>query len=77
MCCATTAKANDVGENINYKYNGETEVGMSIYMDDVSVARNKKICKNESGEKNEIQLSKTKYMVVKTGKRWKKISQNK
>ena len=26
MCCTTTAKANDVGENINYKY-GEIEVG--------------------------------------------------
>ena len=53
MCCATTAKANDVGESINYKY-GEIEVGMLIYMDDVSVARNTKICKNASGEENEI-----------------------
>ena len=38
MCCTTTAKANDVGENINHKY-GEIEVAMSIYMDNISVAR--------------------------------------
>ena len=38
MCCTTTAKANDVGENIYHKY-GEIEVAMSIYMDNISVAR--------------------------------------
>ena len=37
MCYATTAKVNDVGEKVYYKC-GETEIGMSIYMDDISVA---------------------------------------
>ena len=39
MCCATTAKVNDVGERVEYKYGmGEIELDMSIYMDDISVA---------------------------------------
>ena len=29
MCCAATAKVNDVGEKVDYKY-GEIEIGMSI-----------------------------------------------
>ena len=37
MCCATTGKVNDVGERFHYKY-GEIEIGMSIYIDDISVA---------------------------------------
>ena len=36
MNCATKAKAN-VGEKVDYKY-CEIEIGMSIYMDDISVA---------------------------------------
>ena len=39
MCCATTAKVNDVGERVEYKYGmGEIELDMSIYIDDISVA---------------------------------------
>ena len=37
VCCAMTAKVNDVGERVKYKY-GEKEIGMSIYVDDISVA---------------------------------------
>lgn len=37
MCCATAAKVNDVGEKVYNKYT-EIEIGMSIYMDDFSVA---------------------------------------
>ena len=37
MCCPTTAKVNDVGERVEYKY-GETEIGMSTNMDYISVA---------------------------------------
>ena len=37
MCCATTAKVNDVGETDDCKY--ETmEIGLSLYMDVISVA---------------------------------------
>ena len=37
MCCETTAKVNDVREKVDYKY-GEIEIGMSMYMDDISVS---------------------------------------
>ena len=33
MCCATTAKVNDVGEKVDCKY-GEIKIGMSIYMEE-------------------------------------------
>ena len=36
LCCATTAKVNDVGEKFDYKY-GKIEIDLSIYMDDISV----------------------------------------
>ena len=68
-------KVNDAGEKFDYKYR-ETEIGMSIYMDNISAAggsvevrkRNKELCKNGSGKENQINLSKIKYMVAKTGK---------
>ena len=68
-------KVNDAGEKFDYKYR-ETEIGMSIYMDNISAAggsvevrkRNKELCKNGSGKENQIHLSKIKYMVAKTGK---------
>ena len=33
----TNAKVNDAGEKMSHKY-GETDTGMPIYMDDISVA---------------------------------------
>ena len=53
-------KVNDAGEKFDYKYR-ETEIGMSIYMDNISAAggsvevrkRNKELCKNESGKENQ------------------------
>ena len=65
MCCTTTAKANDVGENINYKY-GEIEVGMSIYMDNISVARGSEEVKK--GIRNYVRMKvekKMKYSLAK------------
>ena len=58
MSCATTAKVNNVGEKVDFKY-GEIEIGMSIYMDDISGVGgpeevkkwNRKMCKNGSGKK--------------------------
>ena len=37
MCCVTKTKVNHVGEKVDHKY-GEIEIGMSICMDDISVA---------------------------------------
>ena len=46
MCCEKTAKVNDVGNRADYKY-GEIEIGISIYMDDISVARGPEEVKKE------------------------------
>ena len=76
MCCATTAKLNDLGEKVDYKY-GEIEKGMPIYMDDISVAggpeevkkKNKEIRKNGNGKENEIQLKQNITYVYQNRKR--------
>ena len=75
MCCTTTAKEKDVVEKVDYKYD-EREIGVSIYMDDIAVAveddrrlkKEKKCAKMKVKKKKKYNLSKTKYMVVKTGK---------
>ena len=36
VCCATTAKVNDVGEKVDYKYR-DIEISISIYMNYISV----------------------------------------
>ena len=74
MFCVTI-KVNDVGEKTDYTF-GDIEVGMSIYMDDTSVAGGpeevkkgiRKCTKMEVGKKMQYSLSKTQYMIVKTGK---------
>ena len=75
MNCATTVKINVAEEKVDYKY-CEIEIGMSIYMDDISLAGEpeevnkgrRKCVRMEAEEKMKYSLSKTKYMVVKTGK---------
>ena len=70
---ASKSKVNYVGEKVHYKY-GEIEIGMSVYMDDISVAgepkkeKNKEMCKMKVEKQMKYRLSKTKYMVVKIGK---------
>ena len=76
MCCVTAAKVNDAGEKVNYKY-GEIEIGISIYMDDISVAGGpeevkkgiRRCARMEVENKIKYSLSKTKYMVVKADKK--------
>ena len=36
MCCATTARVNDIGKKVCCKH-GDTEIGMPIFMDGISV----------------------------------------
>ena len=75
MCCAMTAKVNDVGERADYKY-WQIEIGMSIYVDDISVAGGpeeakkgiRKCARMEVENKIKYSLSKTKYMIVRTSK---------
>ena len=86
MCCAATAKVNDVREKVHYKYR-EIKIGMLIYMDDISVAegpkevkRNKEMCKDGSGKENEIQLKQNKVYGSKDrqrkGRRYFRISES-
>ena len=79
MCCATTAKVNDVRERVEYKYE-EIEIGISIYMDNISVAggpekvkkRKRKCAGMEVEKKVRSNVSKNKHMVVKKGKKGRK-----
>ena len=86
LCCATTAKVNDVEEKVDYKY-GEIEIAMSIYIADVSVAggpeeikkRNvemRKCARTEVEKKKKYSLSKTKFMIVKTDKEKEELSES-
>ena len=54
MCCATTFRMNDIGENVCCKY-GDTEIGIPVFMDDISAVadqeRNQKFQENGNTEK--------------------------
>ena len=75
MCSASIAKVNEVGEKVSYEY-GSIEIGMSVYMDDISAAGDpeqvRKAKRNYSRmaveKKMRYGLKKTRYMIMKTGK---------
>ena len=75
MCCAATARVNDIGEKVCFKY-GDTETGMPVFMDDISavgdaeeIRKGIRNCrKMETLKKFEYGLTKTKIMIVRTGK---------
>ena len=74
MCLATAVKVK-VNERVDYK-DGEIEIGISIYREDISVAGGpeevkkgiRKCARIEVEKKMKYSLCKTKYMVVRTGK---------
>ena len=35
LCCASSAKVNDIGESLIVKYGDEVEIGMPVFMDDI------------------------------------------
>ena len=35
VCCASTARVNEIGEKVIYKY-GNIEIGMPVFMDDIA-----------------------------------------
>ena len=57
MCCATTARVNDIGEKVCCKY-GDTEIGMPISMDDISALGDaeeiKKGVRQENGNNEKV-----------------------
>ena len=74
MCCATTARVDDIGEKVCCKY-GQTGIRMPVFMDDISavggaeeIRKGIKNCrKTKTLKKVEYGLKKTKIMIVKTG----------
>ena len=73
MCCATTARVDDIGEKVCCKY-GQTGIRMPVFMDDISavggaeeIRKGIKNCrKTKTLKKVEYGLKKTKIMIVKT-----------
>ena len=76
MCCATTARVNDVGEKFFCKF-GDTEIGMQVFMDDIpaigdaeEINKGIRNCRNMETLKNfEYGIKKIKTMIVRTGKK--------
>ena len=75
MCCVATTRVNDIGEKVCC--NGDTEIGMPVFMDDISavgdaeeVRKGIRSCrKMETWKKFDYGLKKTKIMIVRIGKR--------
>ena len=75
MCCAATARVNDIGENVCCKH-GDTEIGMPVVMDDISAVggaeeirkRIRNCRKMETLKKFEYGLKKIKIMIARTRK---------
>ena len=84
MCSATTAKVNEVGEEVKYQY-GSIQIGMSIYMDDISAAGGaeqirkgiRNCARMEVEKKMKYGLKKTRYMIMKTGNEKEEIIEEK
>ena len=74
MCCATTARVDDIGEKVCCKY-GHTEMRMPVFMDNISAVGDAEEIRKRIGncrkmktlKKVEYGLKKTKIMIVKTG----------
>ena len=71
MCCTTTARVDDIGEKVCCKYGG-TEIGMQVFMDDISAVGEAEEIRNrremETLKKFDYGSKKTKIRVVGTGK---------
>ena len=75
MCCASTARVNEIGEKVICKY-GNREIGVPIFMDDIAVIGDadtirkgiRNCRKMETEKKIQYRLKKTKYMTIITGR---------
>ena len=75
MCCAATARMNDIGQKVCCKY-GDTEIGMPVFIDNISAVGDAEEIrkgigncrKMETLKKFEYGLIKTKIMIARTGK---------
>ena len=75
MCCASTAKVNEIGEKVIFKY-GTIEIGMPVFIDDIAaigdadtIRKGIRNCRKLEAEKKvQFGLKKTKYMTIIIGK---------
>ena len=74
MCCASSAKVNEIGEKVIHKH-GNIETGMPVFMDDICSNRgcrhkknNNKLQKMETEKNIQYGLKKVKYMAIITGR---------
>ena len=75
MCCASTAKVNEIGEKVIFKY-GTIEIGMPVFIDDIAaigdadtIRKGIRNCRKlETEKKVQFGLKKTKYMTIIIGK---------
>ena len=75
MCCASTARVNEIGEKVICKY-GNIEIGMPVFMDDIAaiwdagtIRKGIRNCrKMETEKKIKYGLKKTKYLTIRTGR---------
>ena len=75
MCCASTARVNEIGEKVICKY-GNIEIGMPVFMDDIAAIggadtirkRIRNCRKMETEKKIQYGLKKTKYLTIRTGR---------
>ena len=77
LCCASSAKINDIGEQLTVKYGNEVEIGMPVFMDDINAtggandARKgvRKLRLMEDQKKTTFGLKKTVILVIGKGKK--------
>ena len=73
MCCASSAKVNEIGEKVIHKH-GNIETGMPVFMDDIAAIGDadtrKRITNCRKWKQKNIQygLKKVKYMTIIIGR---------
>ena len=75
LCCASSAKINDIGETLIVKYGEEIEIGMPVFMDDITAGVSaddvrkaiRKLRLMEQQKKTTFGLKKTAILVVGNG----------
>ena len=78
MCCASTARVNEIGEKVICKY-GNIEIGMPVFMDDIAaIGKRIRNCrKMETEKKIQYGLKKTKYLTIRTGREKQELIEKK
>ena len=84
MCCASTSKVNTIQKAVKYQY-GKVQKSIPVFRDDIAtvgtvdnIRKGMQNCRRmEIGKKMICKLKKTKYMVITTGKKPRRINSRK